>query len=164
MDTSETLTGKREQAAVEGVMDSDIPTRSVDKKSRLGRRHLPFVMDKEVTKEYAQWWRSDAQEKVYIQRRRSDSDGPRGVVCVGQWGASVICVGRRIVQPYFGAGIDGGRKACACGPCAKGESEGIIGMGAVPGFLTSEHRRPVQGFCGYAMGADLEGGWWRKNS
>ena len=45
MGTSETLTGKRERAPVEGVMDSDAPAHSIDKKSRLGDRHPAFVMD-----------------------------------------------------------------------------------------------------------------------
>ena len=48
MDTSETLTRKRGRATVEGVMDSDIPTQSAEKKSRLGDLHLAFVMDNEV--------------------------------------------------------------------------------------------------------------------
>ena len=55
MDASETTAGKRERAPVEGAMDSDIPTQSIDKKSRLGcdgaqsPRPAP-VMDKEVVK------------------------------------------------------------------------------------------------------------------
>ena len=51
MDTSETLAGKRERARVDGLMDSDIPTQSAYKKSRLGDHHLNFTADKEVAKE-----------------------------------------------------------------------------------------------------------------
>ena len=54
MDTSETLAGRRGRAPVEGVMDSDIPTQSIGKKSQLGDPHLAFVLEKEVTGEHAQ--------------------------------------------------------------------------------------------------------------
>ena len=42
----------------------------------------------------------------------------------------------------------------------RGESEEIRGAAAVQG----EHGHPVQGFGGYAMGADLEEGRWCENS
>ena len=45
-DTSGTLAGKRERAPVEGAMDSDIPTQSIGKKSRLEDLHLAFAMKK----------------------------------------------------------------------------------------------------------------------
>ena len=54
MDTSETLTGKRERAPSEGVMNSDTPTQSIDKESRLGEFRPAFVIDKEVAKRHAQ--------------------------------------------------------------------------------------------------------------
>ena len=43
MDTSETLTGKRGRAPVGGVMDSDVPGQSADKKFQLSVLHLAFV-------------------------------------------------------------------------------------------------------------------------
>ena len=46
MDTSETLTGKRERAPVEGVMNSDIPTQSIETTGRLGDLHLVFATEK----------------------------------------------------------------------------------------------------------------------
>ena len=46
-------------------------------------------------------------------------------------GGSDIYVGCGGAQPYFATGIGGGGRACACGPCGKGEREGIRGMGAV---------------------------------
>ena len=53
MDTSETLAGRRVRAPVEGAMDSDIPTQSIER-SRLGDLHLAFAGD-EVVKDNAQW-------------------------------------------------------------------------------------------------------------
>ena len=70
MDSSETLTGERERAPVEWVMDSDIPTQSVDTKCRVGDLHLAFFADKEVVKEHAQRWRSDMREKIDAQTRK----------------------------------------------------------------------------------------------
>ena len=55
MGTSETVSGSRERAPVDGAMDSDIPTRSMAKKSLFGYLHLAFVADKEVVTEHAQW-------------------------------------------------------------------------------------------------------------
>ena len=45
-------------------MDSDIPTQSIDKKSRSGYLHLAFAMDLEVAKEYAQGWQPEMTEKI----------------------------------------------------------------------------------------------------
>ena len=53
MDASETLTGKRERAPVEGVMDSHVPSQSVDKRCRLGDLHWASVMGKDVVKKHA---------------------------------------------------------------------------------------------------------------
>ena len=57
-DTSETITGKRERALVEGVMDSDIPSHPSGKKCRLGDLHMASVAEKEVVAKRAQWWHS----------------------------------------------------------------------------------------------------------
>ena len=59
IDTSETLTGKREREPVERAMGSDVPMQSVEREGRLGDLHLAFVTEKEVAKEHAQRWRSD---------------------------------------------------------------------------------------------------------
>ena len=69
IDTSETLTGKRGWTPAEGVMDSDVPTQSVDKRIMLGDLHLAFVTDKDVVKERAQWRRSDMKDKIDTQTR-----------------------------------------------------------------------------------------------
>ena len=79
MDTSETLAGTRERAPVVGVMDSDIPTQSSEKKSRLGDLHLAFVMNQEVVKERAQWRRPELGEKIETYTRL----GPGASVFVG---------------------------------------------------------------------------------
>ena len=56
MDTSEASTGERGRAhsidirRAEGVLDSDIHTQSIYKKSRLEDLHLAFVMEKGVVK------------------------------------------------------------------------------------------------------------------
>ena len=70
MDTSETLTGKRERALVEGAMDSDVPSNLAEKKCRLGNLHLACVMEKNVAKENAQWWPSDMGGKIDTQTRK----------------------------------------------------------------------------------------------
>ena len=64
METSETSAGRRGRAPVEGVMDSDIPTQSIEKKSRLGDLHLAFAKDKEVVEEHAQWRRPEMEAKI----------------------------------------------------------------------------------------------------
>ena len=69
MDILETLAGKRERAPVVGVMDSDVPTRSIDKRSRLGDLRLVFATDKEVVKEHAQWRQPEMKEKIDTQTR-----------------------------------------------------------------------------------------------
>ena len=51
-------------------MDSDIPTQSADRQSRLGDLHLAFAMDKGVAKEHAQWRRSDMKDKIVTQTRK----------------------------------------------------------------------------------------------
>ena len=63
MDTSETLAGKREQPPVEGAMDSDVPTQSIDRESRLGDIRPACVMEGEVVKARAQWWRRAMKKK-----------------------------------------------------------------------------------------------------
>ena len=70
MDSSETLAGKRERAPVEGVMDSDTPTQSTDKESRLGDLRLASVMDKEVVKGRALRWQPGMKEGIDTQIRR----------------------------------------------------------------------------------------------
>ena len=65
------------------------------------------------------------------------------------------------MKSYFGTRIDGGGRARASGPCAKGDGEGIRGMGAVQGFATSENGHSVPRNGGRAMGADLERSGWR---
>ena len=40
---------------VEGVMDSDFPSQSADRKCRAANLHLAGVADKEVMKEHAHW-------------------------------------------------------------------------------------------------------------
>ena len=69
MDTSETLTGKRERAPVADVMGLDIPTQSEDKKGRLGDPHVALATEKEVAKEHAQWRQSDMKNKIDTQTR-----------------------------------------------------------------------------------------------
>ena len=64
MDTSQTLTGEREWAPAEGMMHSDMPTQSADKRCLTGELRLACVADKEVIKGRAQWWRLDMREKV----------------------------------------------------------------------------------------------------
>ena len=70
MDTSETLAGKRERAPVEGVMDSDIPTQSVDKKCRAGDLHFASVADKEMVKKHAQWRHADMMGNIDAQTHK----------------------------------------------------------------------------------------------
>ena len=53
MDASDTLAGKRERTSVGGVMGSDIPSQSIDKKSRLCDLRLAVLVNKEVVKEHA---------------------------------------------------------------------------------------------------------------
>ena len=67
MDTSETSTGKRERAPVEGAAGSDIPTQSIDKKGRLGEPHPAFVTVKGVVKRHTQWRRPEMQENIDTQ-------------------------------------------------------------------------------------------------
>ena len=50
-------------------MNSDTPTQSVEKKSRLGELHLALVMDKEVAEDHAQEWRPETKEKIDTQAR-----------------------------------------------------------------------------------------------
>ena len=69
MDSSVTLAGKRQRAPAEGVMGSDIPTQSIDKRSRLGDPHLAFAIDKGVAREQAQWWQPEMKEKIDSQTR-----------------------------------------------------------------------------------------------
>ena len=47
-----------------GAMGPDIPTQSIDKKSRLCDLHLAFAVDKEVVKEHAQWRRPATKAKI----------------------------------------------------------------------------------------------------
>ena len=69
MDTPETLAGKRERAPVEGVMGSDTPTQSIEKRSWLVGRRLAFVMDKKVVTGHAQWWQPGMEDKIDSQTR-----------------------------------------------------------------------------------------------
>ena len=50
-------------------MGPDFPTQSIGKNSRLGDLHLAFVMDKEVAKEHAQWWKPEMQGEIGTQAR-----------------------------------------------------------------------------------------------
>ena len=50
-------------------MASDIPTHSIDTKSRLGDLHVASVMDKEVAKEHGRLWEPEMKEKVDTQTR-----------------------------------------------------------------------------------------------
>ena len=50
-------------------MDSDISSRSVDKKIRLGDLRLASVTDTGAAREHAQSWRSDIEDKVDTQTR-----------------------------------------------------------------------------------------------
>ena len=69
MDISETLTVKRGRAPVKGVMDSYIPTLSIDEENRLGDLHLAVVTDKAAAKEHAHWWQPAMREKIDTQTR-----------------------------------------------------------------------------------------------
>ena len=64
METSDILAQERERAPADRVMDSDTPTQSADKKSRLGELHLAVMTNKEVVEEHAQWSRSEMKEKI----------------------------------------------------------------------------------------------------
>ena len=70
MDTSGTLTGKRERAPAEGAMDSHVPGQSADTKCRLGDLHPAFAMEKEEMTGHAQWRRSDMRDKIDAQTRK----------------------------------------------------------------------------------------------
>ena len=69
MDTSETPTGRRERAPVEGVMGSGIPTQSANRKSRSGDLRLAIVTGKEVAKGHAQCRRTEMKDKIDTQTR-----------------------------------------------------------------------------------------------
>ena len=69
MDTSQTFTREHERALGEGVMVSDIPTQSIDEKSRLTDLHLASVGDENVVKEHAQWRQPEMKVKNNTQNR-----------------------------------------------------------------------------------------------
>ena len=50
-------------------MGSDIPTQSIDKKTRQGELRLAFASDTEVVKEHAQWWQLKMLTKIDTQTR-----------------------------------------------------------------------------------------------
>ena len=70
IDTSDTVAGKRKRAPAEGAMDSDAPTQSIDKKSRMGDLHLAFASDAEVVKGRAQWRNPEMQGGIDTHTRR----------------------------------------------------------------------------------------------
>ena len=69
MDTSETVSGKRERAPAAGVMDSETPTQSMGPQCRAGDLHLASVEDKEVAEGCAQWWHLEMKENIGAQSR-----------------------------------------------------------------------------------------------
>ena len=55
METSETVTGKRERAAAQGAMDSDVPRQTQEKRCRVGDIHPALFADKEKVMGHVQW-------------------------------------------------------------------------------------------------------------
>ena len=95
IDTSDTAAGKRKRAPAEGAMDSDVPTQSIDKKSRMGELRLALGPDTEGEGTCATV--APGEEKI-----------DPGEEKFGGWrGAGVVRVGCGKVQLYCGAGIDG---------------------------------------------------------
>ena len=74
---------------MEGATDSDIPSQSAEKTSRRGDLHSAFVSVKDVVKGHAQWWRSDAREKIDTQTRKD----PGASFIAGGMGVGIICAG-----------------------------------------------------------------------
>ena len=89
MGTSGTTTGQRKRTPAEGLMASDVPTQYMRKKCRAGDLDVVFIADKEVAKEYAQWWHSDMTSKFDTLPRKD----PRAPFVVYEGGIGVICVG-----------------------------------------------------------------------
>ena len=82
-DPSETPTGQRGRAPVEGRMDTGAPSEAVGKKCRCGDLRLALVMDMRVVRGHARRWRSDTKDKIDMQTRKDpgasflmDSGGP----------------------------------------------------------------------------------------
>ena len=69
MDTSETVTGKRERAHAEEVMVPDIPAQPQKKRYRAGDLHLAFIGDEEVVEGHAKWWRPESKSRMGTQSR-----------------------------------------------------------------------------------------------
>ena len=83
IDTSETVSGGRKRASVEGVMDPDTPTQLFGEKCRAGDLHLAFVADQDGVKENAQWRQFETNKCAYAQSR--EDPGPSFIM--DGWGA-----------------------------------------------------------------------------
>ena len=73
MHGSETINGTRKRASAEGVMDSDIPTKSSGTKRREGDLHSAFVAGKEVVQQHAQWRHCAMKARIDTQSREDPS-------------------------------------------------------------------------------------------
>ena len=73
-DTSETVTGERERAPAEGVLGSDLPTQSQEKRCRVGGLHLAFSADEDGVKEHVQWWHPEMKSRMDSQSQLNPTD------------------------------------------------------------------------------------------
>ena len=108
----------------------------MEKQFRLGDLHPAFVKDKDADKGHAQWWRSDTKGKIDTETRKDSGASPAmvgGGPVLSAWGAG----GRNRILGQELTEVE----ERASGPCAKGDREGIRGMGSVEGFLASESGR-----------------------
>ena len=64
MDSLETLAEKRKRAPVEGVMNSDVPAHTQEKRCRARDLHLASVADKEAVKEHAEWRHTEMKSRL----------------------------------------------------------------------------------------------------